>query len=137
MAFMLGGVKMILSIIVFIVMAGILYNRGYTMEKLMPVALIAAAMAYFIPLGAILAWPFKLIGGALSFAAGALGAVGGGIGGLIGGIMGIIAGAISLVVGLVGGIVGLAFGMVGLLIGIGVVVLVPLAIIWIVFKMVL
>lgn len=128
---------MVLSIIVFMMMAGILYNRGYTMEKLMPVALIAAAMAYFIPLGAILAWPFKLIGGALSFAAGALGTVAGGVGGLLGGIIGIFAGAISLVVGLIGGVIGLAFGIVGLIIGIAVVVLVPIGIIWLVFKMVL
>jgi len=127
---------MVLSVIVFIIVAGILYNKGHTMEQLMPVALIAAAMAYFIPLGAMLAWPFKLIGGALGFATGALGTVAGGVGGLLGGIMGIIAGAISLVVGLVAGVIGLAFGAVGLVIGIGVVVLVPAAIIWIVFKMV-
>lgn len=131
-----GGVVMFLSILVFIIVAVMLNHRGYEMEKIVPIALLAAGVAYFIPLGAILAWPFKIIGGALGFVGKAFGAVAGGIGGLLGGIIGIFAGAVSLVVGLIGGVIGLAFGLVGLVIGLLVVIGIPLLIIWIVFKMV-
>jgi hypothetical protein len=128
---------MFLSVIVIALISMMLYKRGYSAEKIIPIALLSGLVAYFVPLGAMIAWPFKLIGGALGFAGGALGTVAGGVGGLLGGILSIITGALSLVLGLVGGIIGLVFGIVGLIFGIVIAIMVPLAIIWVIFKIVL
>ncbi|MBS7525854.1 hypothetical protein KHM83_04085 [Fusibacter paucivorans] len=128
---------MFLAVIVIALVSMMLYHRGYSAEKIIPIAILSGIVAYFIPLGAMIAWPFKLISGALGFAGGALGAVAGGVGGLVGGILSIIAGALSLVLGVIGGIIGLVFSIVGLVFGIIIAILVPLAIIWLIFKIVL
>lgn len=109
---------MIFSIIVMGVLALILHNKGYSFEKMIPFLLIAGAVAFFIPIGSILAIPFKIIG-----------AVVGGIGGLIGGIIG-------LVVGLVGGIIGIVFGAIGVAFGLVAVLGIPLLIVFVIYKIV-
>ena len=127
---------MFLSVIVMIIVFMILNHRGYEFDRILPIALLAGAVAYFIPFGAMIAWPFKILGGALGFVGGSLGAVAGGFGGLIGGILSIVTGAISLVLGLVGGVIGLVFGAVGLVIGIVFSIAIPLIIIWFIFRLV-
>jgi hypothetical protein len=109
---------MIFAIAVMGLVALFLHNRGYSFEKMITFLLIAGAVAFFIPIGSILAVPFKIIGGIL-----------GGLGGLIGGIVG-------LVVGLVGGIIGLVFGAIGVAFGLVTLLGIPLLIVFVIYKIV-
>lgn len=100
---------MLSAIIVVGVLAFVLNRRGYSIEKMMPILIVAGLIAFFIPVVGIIAWPFKLIGGILHAVIGATGAIIGGIGGIVGGIVGIVFGVVGAVVGLVLGLVGLAW----------------------------
>ena len=109
---------MLFSLVAMGALALILRNKGYSFEKMIPYLLVVGAITFFIPIGPILALPFKLIGGII-----------GGIGGFIGGIIG-------LVFGLIGGIIGLVFGVIGIAFGLVTVLAIPLLIIFVIFKIV-
>lgn len=105
---------MTLAIVVMGIIAIVLYNRGYSTEKMLPYVLIGGAAVFVLPnlLGGLIALPFKIIG-----------AVFGTVGGLIG-----------LVFGLVGGLIGLVFGIVGIVLGTVFLLIVPAAIVLVLVK---
>ncbi len=109
---------MLFSLVAMGVLGLILSKKGYSFEKMIPYLLVVGAITFFIPIGPILALPFKLVGGLI-----------GGIGGFIGGIIG-------LVFGLVGGIIGLVFGVIGIVFGVVTVLAIPLLIIFVLFKVI-
>lgn len=142
---------MLFSLITMALVGKLLHDKGYEMEKLIPYVLIAGLIAYFIPIGAIIAWPFKIlfgiIGGIFGFIGGIFGAVFGGIGGAVGGIAGgiggvigsilsVVFGIIGVIIGIIGAVIGLAFGLIGLIIGIVFLLIIPATIIFVLFKII-
>ncbi len=142
---------MIFSILVMAVVGKALYDRGYATEKIIPMVLVAGLIGYFIPIGAIVAWPFKvmggLIGGIIGFFGGifgiAMGGVGsvavgitGGVGGLIGGVMTLVFGIIGIILGIIGAVIGLAFGLVALALGLIFVLVIPAALLFVAYKLI-
>lgn len=109
---------MIFALIVMLVMAKLMYNKGYTFEKMFPYLLLVGLIAFFVPVGSILANVFG----------GLIGGMGGAFGGIIGGFFGLIG-------GLIGAVFGLVFGLIGL-IGFGLMILIPLGIVYIIAKLV-
>lgn len=120
---------MIFTLIVMAIVAKVLHSKGCTFERMLPILLIAGIIAFFIPVGSIIALPFKIIGGVF-------GAVFGGLGGLLGGVFGLIGGTIGVVFGVIGAVIGLVFGAIGLVFGLVTMLLIPLAIIFVVVKLV-
>lgn len=123
---------MIFSIIVMAIIAKVLSGKGYTFERMLPFLLIGGIIAFFVPVGAIIALPFKIIGGVFAAIFGGLG----GLGGLIGGIFGVIGGIIGAVFGAIGAVLGLVFGTIGLVFAILSFVLIPLLVIFVIVKLV-
>jgi len=120
---------MLLALIVMAVIARILLKKGHTFESMLPYLLVAGIIAFFIPVGAIIALPFKIIGSVF-------GAVFGGLGGILGGIFGIIGGIFGAVFGVIGALIGIVFGTIGIVFGIISALLVPLLIIYVIVKLV-
>ncbi|GAU75765.1 hypothetical protein [Fusibacter sp. 3D3] len=140
---------MLFSLITMAIVGKLLHNKGYEIEKLIPFVLIAGLVAYFIPIGAIIIWPFKvlfgIIGGILGFVGGIFGStiggiggitggVVGGIGGLIGGVLSVVFGIIGVILGIIGIAIGLAFGLVGLVLGLVFLFFIPATILFVVIK---
>lgn len=123
---------MIFAIIVMAIIAKVLLNKGYTFERMIPYLLIGGIIAFFVPVGAIIALPFKIIGGVFAAIFGGLG----GLGGLIGGIFGVIGGVIGAVFGAIGAVLGVVFGAIGLLFAFLSFVLIPLIVIFVIVKLV-
>jgi len=123
---------MIFALIVMAIIAKVLFGKGYTFERMLPFLLIGGIIAFFIPVGAIIALPFKIIGGVFAAVFGGLG----GLGGLIGGIFGVIGGVIGGIFGLIGATLGLVFGAIGIAFGIVSFVFIPLLIIFVIVKLV-
>lgn len=141
---------MLFSVITMAVVGKILYDKGYTMEKLIPFVLIAGLIAYYIPLVAIIAWPFKVVfgfvGSSFGFFGGLLGTVIsgstviisgllGGIGGIVGLILSVLLGIIGVVLGLVGAVIGITLGLVGVILGLVFVLFIPATIIFALMKL--
>lgn len=124
---------MLFALIVMAVIAKILLNKGYTFERMLPYLLVAGIIAYFIPVGAIIALPFKIIG---SVFGAVFGGLGGALGGILGGIFGVIGGIFGAVFGVLGATIGIVFGTIGIAFGIISAILVPLLIIFVIVKLV-
>lgn len=107
---------MTFAIVVIGIIAIILHNKGYSFERMIPYLLIGGAVALIVPLGGLIALPFRIFGTVV-------GGVMGGVGGIIGGVF-----------GLIGGIIGLVFGLVGIIIGGVFLVAIPLIILFAIFK---
>ncbi len=101
---------MTFAVLVIGIVAIILYNKGYSFERMIPYLVGAAAVVLFLPL------------------------VGKTFGAVIGGTVGIFGGLIGLVFGIVGTVIGLVFGILGIVLSLVFVVLLPLAILFVVFK---
>lgn len=142
---------MLFSLITMAIVGKLLHDKGYEMEKLIPFVLIAGLIAYFIPIGAIIAWPFKvlfgIIGGIFGLIGGIFGSVVGGVGGIFGGLMGglggvigtiisIVFGIIGVIIGIIGATIGLAIGLVGLVLGLIFLFIIPATIIFVVIKVI-
>ncbi len=125
-------VNMLFALIVMAVIAKIFFNKGYTFERMLPYLLVAGIIAFFIPVGAIIALPFNIIGGIFGTVFGGLG----GAFGMIGGVFGIIGGIIGAVFGVIGATIGIVFGTIGVVFGIISAILVPLLIIFVIVKLV-
>lgn len=127
---------MIFALLVVGVVALVMYNKGYSFEKMMPYLLLIGLVAFFVPVGAIIA---NVIGGVFGAVGGAFGAVGGAFGGVFGGIFGAIGGLIGGLFGLIGGLLGavfgLVFGIIGL-IGFALMIFIPLIIIYVIVRIV-
>ncbi len=120
---------MIFALLVIGVVAFVMYNKGYSFEKMMPYLLLIGLVAFFVPVGAIIA---NVIGGVFGAVGGAFGGVFGGIFGAIGGLIG---GLFGLIGGLLGAVFGLVFGIIGL-IGFALMIFIPLIIIYVIAKIV-
>ena len=127
---------MIFALLVVGVVAFVMYNKGYSFERMMPYLLLIGLVAFFVPVGAIIA---NVIGGVFGVVGGAFGAVGGAFGGIFGGIFGAIGGLIGGLFGLIGGLLGavfgLVFGIIGL-IGFALMIFVPVFIIYVIARIV-
>lgn len=131
---------MLFSLIAMLVTAKVLHTKGYTFERMAPYLILVGIIGFFIPVGSILAFPFKVIGSVFGAVFGGLGAaiggLGGAIGGLVGGILGFVGGIIGAVMGVVGAIIGLVFGAIGLAFGLVTLIGVPLLIVFLIVKLV-
>jgi hypothetical protein len=128
-----GGKHMIFALIVMAVVAKILHGKGYTFERMIPFLLIAGIIGFIIPVGPILAFPFKVLG---SVFGAIFGGLGGAIGGVIGGLFGFIGGILGAVFGLIGAVIGIVFGAIGIVFGAITMVFIPLVIIFLIVKLV-
>lgn len=128
-----GGKLMIFALILMAIVAKVLHGKGYTFEKMVPYLLIAGIIGFIIPIGPIIAFPFKVLG---SVFGAVFGGLGGAIGGVIGGIFGFIGGILGAVFGLVGAIIGIVFGAIGIVFGVITMVFIPLMIIFLIVKLV-
>lgn len=131
---------MLFSLIAMLVIAKILHSKGYSFEKMAPYLILVGIIGFFIPVGTILALPFKLVGSVLGAVFGGLGAalggIGGALGGFIGGILGFVGGILGAVMGVVGAVVGLVFGAIGLAFGLVTLIGIPLLIVFLIVKLV-
>lgn len=124
---------MIFALILMAIVAKVLHGKGYSFEKMVPYLLIAGIVGFVIPIGPILAFPFKVLG---SVFGAVFGGIGGAIGGVIGGIFGFIGGVLGAVFGLIGAIIGIVFGTIGAVFGIITIIFIPLLIIFLIVKLV-
>ncbi|MBF4694582.1 hypothetical protein [Fusibacter ferrireducens] len=142
---------MLFSLITMAIIGKLLHDKGYEIEKLIPAVLIGGLIAYFIPIGAIIAWPFNvvfgiigglighiggLIGSIVGGIGGAFGGVVGGVGGIIGTILGIVFGIIGVIIGIIGAVIGLAVGLIGLILSLIFVFIIPAIILFIIIKVI-
>ncbi|MGX8796410.1 hypothetical protein ACR6HW_10040 [Fusibacter sp. JL298sf-3] len=104
---------MTLALIVMGIMAIVMYNKGYSFEKMLPKLLIVGGILFLLPklLGGLIVLPFHIIGV----------------------VMGAIGGAIGIVFGSIGAVIGLLFGGLGILIG-AAVLLLPLMLVILLLK---